>query len=113
MARFPLSTRRSRPSPQRHCYEKAPMSTKRKNVVRFDLPTNPAFDQRLAHESDIDLTVCARTGPEEAGWAALERAHVYHVSAAKDELPRRWFVSAELLQHRSEEHTSELQSPCN
>ena len=74
------------------------MSTKRKNVVRFDLPTNPAFDQRIAHESDIDLTVCARTGPEEAGWAALERAHVYHVSAAKDELPRRWFVSAELLQ---------------
>ncbi len=74
------------------------MSTKRKNVVRFDLPTNPAFDQRLAHESDIDLTVCARSGPEDAGWAALERAHVYHVSAAKDELPRRWFVSAELLQ---------------
>jgi len=73
------------------------MSTKRKNVVRFDLPTNPAFDARLAHESDIGLTVCVRTGPEEAGWAALERAHVYHVSAAKDELPRRWFVSAELL----------------
>lgn len=74
------------------------MSTKRKNVVRFDLPLNPAFDQRLAHESDINLTVCARAGPEEAGWAALERSHVYHVSAAKDELPRRWFVSAELLQ---------------
>src|ERR1039458_5774334 len=74
------------------------MSTKRKNVVRFDLPQNPAFDQRLAHESDIDLTVCARAGPEEAGWAALERSHVYHVSAAKDELPRRWFVTAELLQ---------------
>ncbi len=73
------------------------MSTKRKNVVRFDLPVNPAFDERLAHESDIDLTVCARSGPEAAGWAALERAHVYHVSAAKDELPRTWFVSAELL----------------
>src|SRR5450759_2474759 len=74
------------------------MPTKRKNVIRFDLPVNPAFDQRLAHESDIDLTVCARAGPEAAGWAALERSHVYHVSAAKDELPRRWFVSAELLQ---------------
>ncbi len=73
------------------------MSTNRKCVVRFDLPTNPALDQRLGHESDINLTVCARKGPEEAGWAALERAHVYHVSAAKDELPRRWFVSAELL----------------
>lgn len=73
------------------------MSTNRKHVVRFDIPTNPALDQRLAHESDIDVTVCARAGPEEAGWAALARAHVYHVSAAKDELPRQWFVSAELL----------------
>jgi len=71
---------------------------KRKHVVRFDLPLNPAFDQRLAHESDIDLAVCARAGPEEPGWAALERSHVYHVSATKDELPRRWFVSTELLQ---------------
>jgi D-3-phosphoglycerate dehydrogenase len=74
------------------------MSTKPKNVVRFDLPVNPAFDERLARESDIALTVCARTGPEAVGWAALERAHLYHVSAAKDELPRRWFVSTELLQ---------------
>jgi len=73
------------------------MSAKRKNVVRFDLPVNPAFDERLARESDIDLSVCARTGPESAGWAALEGAHVYHVSAAKDELPRKWFVGAELL----------------
>jgi len=73
------------------------MSDKCKNVVRFDLPTNPAFDERLGRESDTGLTVCARTGPEAAGWAALERAHVYHVSAAKDELPRVWFVSAEML----------------
>ena len=70
------------------------MSPKRKNVVRFDLPLNPAFDQRLAHESDIDLTVCARAWPEAAGWAALERSQVYHVSATMDELPRRWFVTA-------------------
>ena len=73
------------------------MSTQRKRVVRFDLPVNPAFDERLARESDIDLSVCARNGSEAAGWAALERSHVYHVSAAKDELPRLWFVSAELL----------------
>lgn len=73
------------------------MSSMRKNVVRFDLPTNPAFDQRLAQESDVGLTVCVRKGPEAAGWAALERSHVYHVSAAKDELPRQWFVTAELL----------------
>ena len=74
------------------------MSVLRKQVVRFDLPVNPAFGERLAREPDIDLTVCARNGPEDLAWAALGRAHVYQVSAAKDELPRKWFVSAELLQ---------------
>jgi len=73
------------------------MSAKRKNVVRFDMPVNPAFDERLKHESDIDLTVCRRAAADAAAWAALEHAHVYHVSAAKDELPRQWFVGAELL----------------
>jgi D-3-phosphoglycerate dehydrogenase len=73
------------------------MSTQRKHVVRFDLPVNPAFEERLGREPDIDLALCARAGADEAGWAALARAHVYHVSAAKDELPRTWFVSAELL----------------
>lgn len=73
------------------------MSAQRKHVVRFDLPVNPAFGERLAREPDIDLTVCARKGPEAAGWAALEGAHVYHISAAKDELPRLWFANAELL----------------
>ncbi len=74
------------------------MSAQRKQVVRFDLPVNPVFGERLAREPDIDLTVCARADPEESNWAALGRAHAYHVSAAKDELPRKWFVSAELLQ---------------
>ncbi len=74
------------------------MSTPRKHVVRFDLPVNQAFAERLGREPDIDLTVCARNGADAAGWAALARAHVYHVSAAKDELPRPWLVSAELLQ---------------
>jgi len=73
------------------------MSAQRKQVVRFDLPTNPAFDERLRRESDIELTVCAKSGPENAGWSALGRSHLYHVSAAKDELPRLWFVGAELL----------------
>jgi D-3-phosphoglycerate dehydrogenase len=30
-------------------------------------------------------------------WAAFGKAHVYHVSAAKDELPRQWFAGADLL----------------
>jgi len=73
------------------------MTGMRRRVVRLDLNLDPAFAQRLAREADIDLTVCERAGPEEATWAAFGAAHVYHVSAAKDELPRQWFVSAELL----------------
>ena len=74
------------------------MSANRKNVVRFDLWLDPVFDQRLAREADVDLTICAVAGPEEKSWAALGKAHVYQVSPAKDELPLRWFVNAELLE---------------
>lgn len=69
-----------------------------KRVVRLDLQLDQAFDERLARETDIAVAVCARAGPETVIWEALGQAHIYHVSAAKDELPRRWFVNAELLE---------------
>jgi D-3-phosphoglycerate dehydrogenase len=69
----------------------------RRKVVRFDVWTSLVFDQRLANEPDIDVAVCAVAGPDAANWAALEQAHVYHITTAKDELPRRWFVTADLL----------------
>lgn len=69
----------------------------KKSVVRLDLPLDGAFDARIQREADVDLTVCPHGAAEEVIWPALEKAHVYHVSAAKDELPRRWFVNAELL----------------
>lgn len=69
----------------------------KKNVVRLDLPLDGAFDARIERETDIDLTVCPHGAAEELIWPAMEKAHVYHVSAAKDELPRRWWVNAELL----------------
>src|SRR6185437_9367696 len=37
-------------------------------------------------------------GAAETGiWPALADAHVYLISSAKDELPRRWFATADLL----------------
>ena len=69
-----------------------------KKVVRLDLSLDCAFDERLGRESDIELRVCPSGGPEEAIWPVFREAHLYHVSAAKDELPRRWFVTAELLE---------------
>jgi D-3-phosphoglycerate dehydrogenase len=67
-----------------------------KRVFRFDIWLDPAFDERLRREPGIELTVCPVSSDAEA-LAALAGAHAYHCSAAKDELPRRWFVTEALL----------------
>ena len=69
-----------------------------KKVARFDLWVDSVFDQRLRGEQDISLDVCPVRGVDKKAWSVLSGAHVYHVSAAKDELPRQWFVDAGLLQ---------------
>lgn len=66
-------------------------------VVRTDLWIDAAFDQRLAGEAGVSLGVIAVNGNRQAAWDTLGAAHVYHVSSAKDELPREWFVGPELL----------------
>jgi D-3-phosphoglycerate dehydrogenase / 2-oxoglutarate reductase len=72
-----------------------------KIVVRFDFPYDPAMAERFAREADIVLRTCDREGAESSAWSALDEANVYVISSAKDELPRRWFVTAELLQRCS------------
>lgn len=69
-----------------------------KRVVRSDLWIDPVFDRRLAQEADVSLGVFAVRGSAAAARDMLAGAHVYHVSAAKDELPKEWFVTAELLE---------------
>jgi D-3-phosphoglycerate dehydrogenase len=73
------------------------MPASRKKVVRFDLWIDPSFDERLRRESEIELCVGAVKGAPEAGWAVLADAHVFHVSAAKDELPGWLLVNRQLL----------------
>lgn len=68
-----------------------------RRVVRSDLWIDKVFDERLAQERDVSLAVFATRGNAAAAWDLLSAAHVYHVSAAKDELPREWFVTGELL----------------
>jgi D-3-phosphoglycerate dehydrogenase len=68
-----------------------------KRVVRTDLWIDPAFDERLAREPGVSLGVFAVRGNPSAAWDMLAGAHVYHVSAAKDELPQEWFARADLL----------------
>jgi D-3-phosphoglycerate dehydrogenase len=62
-------------------------------VVRSDLWLNPVFDARLAQEQDISLGVFPVRGNPAAAWDMLAGAHVYHMSAAKDELPQEYFAT--------------------
>ena len=68
-----------------------------RRVVRSDLWIDPAFDARLAREPGVSLGVFPARGNTAAALDMLAGAHVYHVSAAKDELPQEWFARADLL----------------
>lgn len=69
----------------------------RLNVARLDLWVNPIFDTLIAGQSHLALNVLACEADHPATLAGLRTAHAYHVSAAKDELPRSWFVTDALL----------------
>lgn len=73
------------------------MAAARQRVVRSDLWISPAFDERLARETRIDLQVFPVQGDPQAALQLLATAHVYHISAAKDELPQAFFATAGLL----------------
>ena len=73
------------------------MSDSRKLVVRFNLWYHPAMEERFAREPDIELRTCDLKGSEDEAWSNLAQARAYQVSAARDELPRQWFVTSELL----------------
>lgn len=68
-------------------------------VVRSDLWIHPAFDEGLAGRPGLSLAVFPTRGNATLARDMLAAAHVYHVSAAKDELPREWFVGPELIAH--------------
>lgn len=73
------------------------MSVNTKTVVRFDHFINPAFQARLAKEPDIEY-IELKQDDEATAWAAFERAHVYQISAAKDEVAKKWWATAPLLE---------------
>ena len=75
------------------------MHLSRKSVVRTDLWLSPAFEERLAHEADIDLEICPVRAPVDKARALLARAHAFHVSPAKDELPKHLIVDDAFLEH--------------
>lgn len=68
-----------------------------KRLCRLDLWLDPVFDQIVGAQPGIGLSVLPARGDDARTLAGLKTAHAYHVSAAKDELPRQWFVNAELI----------------
>ncbi|MBL8384406.1 MAG: 3-phosphoglycerate dehydrogenase [Burkholderiales bacterium] len=58
---------------------------------------DPVFEERLARAPGIRVARCAAAAPPADARAVLAGAHVYAVSAAKDELPRHLFVDADLI----------------
>ena len=66
-------------------------------VLRLDVWIDPAFDRIINEAPGVELTVMKLADPDEVNWALLEEADIFHVSAAKDELPLQWHVTADLL----------------
>ena len=66
-------------------------------VVRSGTWTNPIFDQMLTQDTGIDLGVFAITGDDRNSWQKLQQADIYHLMAARDDLPHQWHVNEELL----------------
>ncbi|MFJ3459883.1 NAD(P)-dependent oxidoreductase [Achromobacter spanius] len=76
----------------------AAVSRPQLRVARLDLWIDPVFDETIARDDTLDLRVLPADGDAVTA-AGLAGAHAYHVSAAKDEVPARWQVSADLLAH--------------
>lgn len=68
------------------------------HVVRLDLSLDAStFDSMIVGDPATALDVRPAYGDDDATWRALSTAHAYHVSSAKDDMPRHWFVAAPLL----------------
>lgn len=66
-------------------------------VLRLDLWIDRCFDELLREQADIDLAVLKLSDPDDVNWALLAGTDIYHVSAAKDEVPQQWQVTPELI----------------
>ena len=71
--------------------------TPARRVCRFDLWIDPVFDATIAAAPGVTLEIGELAGPAEASAAMLARAHVYHVSPARNELPLQWHATEPLL----------------
>lgn len=67
-------------------------------VARFDLWINPVFDETMRQQPSIELSIAPTSGNDALAWESLARAHVYQITAAKDELPLHFHAHRALLE---------------
>ena len=68
-----------------------------KKVVRFNFWLNPAFDAHMAKLKDVAFKVCRHEDADEVNLREFSDAHVYHICAARDEVPPQFWVNDALL----------------
>lgn len=68
-------------------------------VFRLDIWIEPSFERILGTAPAVRLDTLAQASQPAEAADVLAAAHVYQISAAKDELPRQWFATDALLAH--------------
>ena len=66
-------------------------------VARLDLWIDPVFDAAIQDDAALRLSVLAAAAGDARTAEGLAQARAYHVSAARDEVPRGWQVTPDLL----------------
>ncbi len=69
-----------------------------KKIVRLNFWSDPSFDEILGDSPDVILRVLDQRDASASIWKHLEVADIYHISAAKDEVPLEWLVTQALIQ---------------
>jgi D-3-phosphoglycerate dehydrogenase / 2-oxoglutarate reductase len=69
----------------------------KKKVVRFNFCLNPVFDEQIKGVADIDLSVLSYDEDDKKHMDVFKEATVYHINAARHEVPKQWWVTEDLL----------------
>ncbi len=68
------------------------------NVVRLDFWLNKVFDESLSKDPAINLKVCKEVDADDVNLECFKKANIYHIHAARDEVPVQWHVTDKLLE---------------
>lgn len=68
-----------------------------KSVVRLNVWYHPVMQEVFDAKTDYVLTTIDRDADDRTISEALQQAHAYQISSAKDETPEHWFANTDLL----------------